>query len=64
LQDHGPGNDRKEKKQQKNATGDPASLREDTSNVGSKNRGEQKNGVPLNENKLFVTARRSIFFWA
>jgi hypothetical protein len=52
LQNHGPGDDRKEKQKQKNAAGDPASLGEDISNIGSKNRGEQKNGVPLSEKKM------------
>jgi hypothetical protein len=51
LQNHGPGDDRKEKQKQKNAAGDHASLGEDISNIGSKNRGEQKNGVPLSEKK-------------
>jgi hypothetical protein len=51
LQDHGPGDDGKEKKKQKNATGNPASLGEDISNIGQKNRSEQKNGEPLSEKK-------------
>jgi len=51
LQNHGPGNDRKEKKKQENAAGDPASLGEDISNIGQKNRCEQKNDVPLSDNK-------------
>jgi len=52
LQNHGPGDGRKEKKKKQNAAGDPAGLGEDISNIGSKNRGEQKNGVPLSEKKM------------
>jgi hypothetical protein len=51
LQNHGPGDDRKEKQKQQNAAGDPAGLGEDISNIGSKNRSEQKNDVPLSEKK-------------
>jgi hypothetical protein len=51
LQDHGPGDDGKEKKKQKNAAGNPASLGEDISNIGEKNRSEQRNGEPLSEKK-------------
>jgi hypothetical protein len=51
LENHGPGNNGEQKKKQKNAAGDPASLREDVSDIGYKNRGEQKNDVPLSERK-------------
>src|SRR5258707_9302317 len=50
LENHGPGHDRKEKKKQENAAGDPAGLRKDISDVGCKNRSKQKNDVPLSEN--------------
>src|SRR5216684_629959 len=64
LENDGPGNNREQEQKQKDAAGDPASLRKDISNIGDKNRGEQKNDVPLSESKRFVTARRSTFFWA
>src|SRR5258708_6529850 len=51
LENHGPGNDREQKQKQKNAAGDPASLREDISDIGYKNRGEQKNDALLSESK-------------
>jgi hypothetical protein len=50
LQNHGPGNDGKEKKKQKNAASDQAGLRKNVSEIGGKNRGERKNDVPLSEN--------------
>jgi hypothetical protein len=49
LQNHGPGNDGKEKKQEKNAAGDQAGLRKNISEIRGKNGCEQKNDVPLSE---------------
>jgi hypothetical protein len=51
LENDGPGNNREQEKKQKDAAGDPTSLRKDISNIGDKNRGEQKNDVPLSESK-------------
>src|SRR5437016_5263999 len=64
LENHAPRDDGKHEKQEQNAAGDPASLRKNISDVGCKNRVEQKNNVPLSESKRFVTAMRSTFFWA
>lgn len=51
LQNDGPGNDGKEEQQTENAASNQAGLREDISDVGDKNRGEQKNDVPLSESR-------------
>jgi hypothetical protein len=53
LKNHRPGNQRKQKQNEKNAAGDQAGLREDIPNIGLKNGGEQENVVPLSENKFF-----------
>src|SRR6266403_656091 len=53
LQNHGPGNDGKEQQQQENNARNQASLLEDFKEIGDKNRGEQKNDVPLSENRNF-----------
>jgi hypothetical protein len=54
LKNHGPGNQRKQKQNEKNAAGDQAGLRKDVSDIVLKNSGEQKNVVPLSENKFFL----------
>src|SRR5437879_1604038 len=53
LQDHGPGNDGKEKQEQEDDARNQTSLLENFKEIGDKNRGEQKNDVPLSENKIF-----------
>ena len=53
LQDHGPGNDGKEKQKQENDARNQAGLLENVKEIGDKNRGEQKNDVPLSEGKIF-----------
>jgi hypothetical protein len=45
LEDHGPGNDRKNSQQEQNAAGNPARLSKNVTEIGDKNRGEQKNGA-------------------
>jgi hypothetical protein len=57
LKNHGPGDDGKDKQEQQNAASDPASLRENISDVGGKDRCEQKNDEPLSENEIFLGVR-------
>lgn len=57
LKNHRPGNQREEKKKQKNAAGNPAGLRENVSDIGQKNGGEQKNDGLLSENEIFLGVR-------
>jgi hypothetical protein len=45
LKDHRPGNDGENSEQEQNATGDPARLSKDVTEIGDKNRGEQKNNA-------------------
>jgi hypothetical protein len=51
LENHGPGNDGEHEKEQQDAAGHPASLRENVSDIRGKDRREQKNDVPLSEKK-------------
>src|SRR5437667_338312 len=61
LQDHGPGNDGKEKQKQENDARNQAGLLENVKEIGDKNRGEQKNDVPLSGNEIFSgRSKRSI----
>src|SRR5205807_211983 len=53
LKNHGPGNEGEEKKDRKNAAGDPSGLHENFRNIGRKNRVEKKNDVPLSEREIF-----------
>ena len=43
LEDHGPGNYGKNPEQEQNAAGDPARLSKNVTEIGDKNRSEQKN---------------------
>jgi hypothetical protein len=51
LENHGPGNDGKEKQKQKNTAGDQAGLGKDISDIGCEKSGKQKNDVPLSESR-------------
>jgi hypothetical protein len=43
LKDHRPGNDGENSEQDQNATGNPARLSKDVTEIGDKDRSEQKN---------------------
>jgi hypothetical protein len=57
LEDHGPRNDGKHQEQRQNSARDPAGLFENLEEIGGKNRCEQKNDVPLSENKISLGLR-------
>src|SRR6266566_4935944 len=53
LQNHGPGNNGKEKQKQENDTRNQTGLLENLKEISDKNRSEQKNDVPLSGNEIF-----------
>jgi hypothetical protein len=57
LENHGPGNDGKHQEKRQNSARDPAGLFENLEQIGGKNRCEQKNDVPLSENKISLGLR-------
>src|SRR6267143_2392852 len=57
LENHRPGNDGKHQEKRQNSARDPAGLFENLKEIGGKNRCEQKNDVPLSENKISLGLR-------
>src|SRR6267142_2103319 len=57
LENHGPGNDGKHKEKRQNSARDPAGLFENLEEIGDKYRCEQKNDLPLSENKISLGLR-------
>src|SRR6267378_1757214 len=57
LENHRPGNDREHQEKRQNSARDPAGLFEYLEQIGGKNRCEQKNDVPLSENKISLGLR-------
>ena len=57
LENHGPGNDGEHQEKRQNPARDPASLFENLEEIGDKYRCEQKNDVPLSENKISLGLR-------
>jgi hypothetical protein len=57
LENHRPGNDGKQQKKRQNSARDPAGLFENLEKIGGKNRCEQKNDLPLSENKISLGLR-------
>ena len=57
LKNHRPGNNGKHQEKRQNSTRDPAGLFENLEEISGKNRCEQKNDVPLSENKISLGLR-------
>jgi len=57
LENHRPGNDGEHQEERQNSARDPAGLFENLEEIGDKNRCEQKNDVPLSENKISLGLR-------
>jgi hypothetical protein len=57
LKNHRPGNDGKNQKKPQDSARDPAGLFENLEKIGGKNRCEQKNDLPLSENRISLGLR-------
>ena len=57
LENHRPGNDGEHQEKRQNSARDPAGLFENLEKIGDKNRCEQKNDLPLSENKISLGLR-------
>ena len=57
LENHRPGNNGKHQEKRQNSARDPARLLENLEEIGDKYRCEQKNDVPLSENKISLGLR-------
>jgi hypothetical protein len=63
LEDHGPGDQGKEKKKEKDGAGDPAGLRENVKDVADKNGGEKKNWENPSEKRILGDLRNVAHGW-